>query len=374
MIHKIKMMTVGMIVLVLLLLTGCGGLTSQATLSLDDEKFDDYVFEKSLYYNPEDKIKFRVSPMVEATYLAVEMLRHETGFTNYPSNTVFIDRAVEDFSDFNDHALMSTLLPMVKRGFVFDAIPSSIYHFDEDFRFRDDIEINEFTMSRAGGKKQLETFMVQLKSFRMDSDFDAYFRSNKDLYMELMKRGHDSVSRHNVDEVMENFYGKPIEMATVTVTPFSQNGYGCSIEHKDGTLEMIPTQNIYDDEELFLNVLIHEFSHSFVNPLTSEHMDIVNTTKSLFEPVKEVMSRQAYGSWETAINEHIVRANTALMLRSILGETAYENDLALNRDRGFIYIDEVIGSISYYLDNRDRYPTFDDYYPELMQVFVNLQD
>ncbi|QUH25475.1 hypothetical protein HZR23_06650 [Serpentinicella alkaliphila] len=30
-------------------------------------------------------------------------------------------------------------------------------------------------------------------------------------------------------------------------------------------------------------------------------------------------------------------------------------------------------SISYYLDNLDRYPTFDDYYPELVQVFVKLQ-
>lgn len=312
--RKIRIINAMIMVFVLLFLTGCAAFTSTSNVSLDDEIFNDYVFEKSLYYNPEDNIKFRVSPMVEATYLLVDMLKSRTRFTNYPSNTNFIERAVEDFSDFNKHDIMKILLSTIRRGFYYDAIPSAIYHFDEDFRFRDDIEVDELVMRRAGGKRRLEALMVQLKSFRMDSDFDAFFRSNEDLYMEMMGRAHDITSRYEVGEIMETFYGKPIENATVTITPFAQFAYGCYIKLKDGTLEMHPTLGVPDNEEIFLNTLIHEFSHSFVNPLTSEHMDIVEATKSLHKPIRKQMSRQAYTNWETVINEHIVRANTALMI------------------------------------------------------------
>jgi hypothetical protein len=84
------------------------------------------------------------------------------------------------------------------------------------------------------------------------------------------------------------------------------------------------------------------------------------------------MSNQAYSNWETTINEHIVRANTAVMIRSILGQTAYENELNRNRERGFKYIDDVVESILYYKENRDVYSTLEDYYPEIMKVFESL--
>ncbi len=357
----------------LFIISGCTSPSSISDLGLDDPRFDGYVPEKSIYYNPESRIKFRVSPMIETTYLAVEMANGGNDFTNYQDNTPYVEAGRERFRDFEDHEFVRMLSSMMARGYTYDAIPSSIYHFNENFELRDDIEINEFTMKRSSGQENLEKLMVYLKAFRMDSDFDSYFLENKEEYIKMMDKGHHMLTSHNVEEVVESFYGKPIQNSIITITPYAKNAYGVSIGLKTGSLEVLPTLGVYDDEEIFLNVLVHEISHTYVNPLTAKQGEILDETEGLYAPIEKVMSSQAYTTWETTINEHIVRASTAIILRDILGETAYENALARDRERGFEYIDEIVESVSYYTENRDKYPTFQDYHPELMKVFLEIK-
>lgn len=362
-----------LMMVILFFTSGCASPSSIPDLSLDDPRFDGYDPEKSIYYNLDSGIRFRVSPMIEATYLAIEMADNGN-FTNYQDNTPYIEAGKERFKDFQDHEFVKMLSSMMIRGYTYDAIPSSIYHFNENFRLRDDIEINEFTMKRSSGQENLEKLMVYLKAFRMDSDFDSYFKENKEQYIKMMDKGHYLVNSHNVEEVIEDFYGKPIQNSIITVTPHAKNAYGVSIDLKTGSLEVLPTLGVYDDTEIFINILIHEISHTYVNPLTAQQGDILDETEVLYGPIKKVMSNQAYTTWETTVNEHIVRANTAIMLRDILGETAYKNALARDRERGFEYIDEVVESVSDYTDNRDEYPTFEDYHSEIMKKLVALNE
>ena len=358
----------------MLLLIGCNNLNNTPVINSEEKKFDGYDFEQSLYYDSDTTIKFRVSPMVQVTYIAVEMLYDETGFTNYSYSRDYIEETVEDFNDYKDHSFIKLLSSMIKNGYSYDAIPKSLYYFDESFTLRNDIELDDEILRRSGGKKNLEELIVHLRAFRRDSDFDSYFRENKEMYLDIMKQGQEMVATYEVVETIEDFYGKPLQNATITITPFTTNAYGTSITREDGSLEMTPTLHVHEDKESFLALLVHEFSHAYVNPLTSEYLDIVDKTKDLFAPIEESMIEHAYPDWEITVNEHIVRANTAIMIKDILGERAYKNELIHQRDRGFIYIDDVVESIIYYTENRDVYPTFKDYYPEIMKVFENLSD
>ncbi|WP_422485683.1 DUF4932 domain-containing protein [Gudongella sp. DL1XJH-153] len=355
------------------IISGCASPNSIPDLTLDDPRFDGYDPVKSIYYNLDSGIRFRVSPMIEATYLAVEMANSGNDFTNYQDNTPYIEAGKERFKDFQDHEFVKMLSSMMIRGYTYDAIPSSIYHFNENFKLRNDIEINEFTMKRSSGQENLEKLMIYQKAFRMDSDFDSYFRDNKEQYIKMMDKGHYIVNSYNVEEVVEDFYGKPIQNSIITVTPHAKNAYGVSIDLKTGSLEVLPTLGVYDDEEIFINVLVHEISHTYVNPLTAQQGEILEETEDLYGPLKNVMSNQAYTTWETTVNEHIVRANTAIMLKNILGETAYKNALAKDRERGFKYIYEIVEAVCHYTENRDEFPTFEDYHPEIMKVFLNLK-
>lgn len=111
------MKKISMLILVMLfLLTGCSTQGSLPVLNLDDPRFDGYVPEKFLYYNPESGIRLRVSPMIEATYLAVEMTGRSNDFTNYNNDTPYIETGKERFKEFEDHEFIGLLSSMMTRG------------------------------------------------------------------------------------------------------------------------------------------------------------------------------------------------------------------------------------------------------------------
>ena len=67
---------------------------------------------------------------------------------------------------------------------------------------------------------------------------------------------------------------------------------------------------VYKQEE-YLPTIIHEFNHSFVNPLLAKSNGLFEESgKRIYKVVEYEMSRQlAYGNWQTMFNEALVRAS-----------------------------------------------------------------
>ncbi len=88
-----------------------------------------------------------------------------------------------------------------------------------------------------------------------------------------------------------------------------------------------------------LGMVVHEFCHGFVNPVTEEHREAVARLAPLFGPIEERMRGMNYGTWEICFNEHVVRVATGRVLRA-LGLAEYAEELLRrDRDAGFAYID-----------------------------------
>jgi len=86
------------------------------------------------------------------------------------------------------------------------------------------------------------------------------------------------------------------------------------------------------------------------------------------------MNSQAYSDWETTVKEHIVRAVACRLAAKKYGEessnlTEYRNEVG----RRFIYVIPLIAKLKEYERNRERYKTFDDFFPELLSVFVKIK-
>lgn len=65
--------------------------------------------------------------------------------------------------------------------------------------------------------------------------------------------------------------------------------------------------------ETYISTLIHEFNHSFVNPLTADNSaQMEDIGKELMRFSENVMRKNAYNNWQTIINESIVRAAVIL--------------------------------------------------------------
>ena len=78
------------------------------------------------------------------------------------------------------------------------------------------------------------------------------------------------------------------------------------------------------------------------------------------------MERQAYGDWQTVINESIVRAAVILYMQDQgFDQKQVLNELAKQVCCNFNWMPELVASLRNYAANRDQYPTLNDYYPEI---------
>jgi hypothetical protein len=120
-----------------------------------------------------------------------------------------------------------------------------------------------------------------------------------------------------------------------------------------------------------LPTLIHEFNHSWVNPLTKKYeKEFEDAGTKLFALVKAGMGNQHYNNWQTMMNESLVRAS---VIRYLLKhhpdgkEAKYQ--LKSDCDRGFFWMNDLAEILEVYEKNRIKYPTLENYLPVLADFY-----
>jgi hypothetical protein len=83
------------------------------------------------------------------------------------------------------------------------------------------------------------------------------------------------------------------------------------------------------------------------------------------------MIQQAYGNWQTCVNEHLVRVNVA-RFELTRGQANHDTIIQLELSKGFIYITDLDILMERYEKNRAMYPTYESFYPEIIKLFNSL--
>lgn len=78
----------------------------------------------------------------------------------------------------------------------------------------------------------------------------------------------------------------------------------------------------------------HEFAHTLIDPLTAKHREVVMEHSSLYDPIAAEMDEMGYGSWETVVNEHVIRAGEARLAHERFGPVAAREKLREEARRG----------------------------------------
>src|SRR5262249_40383451 len=81
------------------------------------------------------------------------------------------------------------------------------------------------------------------------------------------------------------------------------------------------------------------------------------------------MRAQAYGSWKTCVQEHVVRACTVRFAFREHGQDAGRRALDDERGRGFAHVAALAERLGADEGGRQRDPTFASFFPELARVF-----
>ena len=81
------------------------------------------------------------------------------------------------------------------------------------------------------------------------------------------------------------------------------------------------------------------------------------------------MNWQAYKNATTVLNESIVRAAVIIYMEEN-GFTAEQIKAEMydQLGRGFHWMPELVGTLKEYTSHRDKYPTFNDFYPEIAKT------
>jgi len=266
-------------------------------------------------------------------------------------------------------------------GFGFDAPVSFILHLSQPPELNIHTPFSEGLLRRGGGKDNLEQYRKSIKQFFKTSNFETFWNSKVPFYNQMLDLAIANLDRMDFVETLETYLNETQSSYNIILAPAFRGGFGPRIPNADGEFNIYAVLSVpnlqdgipYLSKERILHYVWHEFGHSFVNPLTDKHSERVSALNSLFEPIKDVMARQAYGNWETVVNEHVIRAINIRLMYLHFGSEQSNAVLETELERGFIYIEPLIEKLKIFEQKRDKNGiTFSQFYPELLTAFENM--
>lgn len=269
-----------------------------------------------------------------------------------------------------------------KYGFSYDAPVAFMLHLSQPVELEEKNKFSDYILKRSGEGDNLEQYRKSIKQFVEISNFETFWNSKIPFYNQILDMTVANMGEIDLVKAMEKYFNETQENYNVIITPAFFGGKGAFVSGFGGketffaTLETTDMQdNIpYTSGNNILFYVWHEYGHFFVNPLTEKHAEKVSSLDKMYEPIKNVMSKQAYGSWETCVNEHIIRAVNIRMVE--LYSNVQQSQALLNRELGnrFIYTVPLIEKLKEFEKQRDEHSiTFSEFYPELLNLLDSLQ-
>ncbi len=320
----------------------------------------------------------------------VELISIIQTIGNYPNVLPFLmadqeysykSRVLEHFSPLAKHPAVQMFdrLSSQPRKLNFSAPSNIMLYADENLQLRQDITMNAFVVSRIDGLDSLIVFLELLRNFAQVSDFNAFYSDNKEYYQSIINRTTQHMTDYSFIRELEDFFGRSQQSYNIIlVSLYSSVGYGNWMLLPNGKKEIYNTMGMekvkeempfFGDEDYLKHLIRHEFSHPFINPVTDLYHDLIMPHADRFDALPEAARRNVCHEWEECINEFIIRAITTWLAQQEsleLGQWAYDYEL----NRGVIYLDELLQKIEDFHANRETYPTLNDYYPQLLEVFL----
>ncbi len=242
-------------------------------------------------------------------------------------------------------------------------------------------------------KSIIADYLLQLHDFYEIRQLQNFYRAHADFYQGAIRELESHIPK-GFTRAMEDYYGEerveyvaivspmeiwPIEEheARGIAAPVTTNGQTVVYEIMSPYVE-VPVQDTgkyqqygYDYEYTARFLTVHEFSHSFVNPVLSQYKERIDSSAYLFtDPLREKMATKGVGNWWGFVVESCVRLGE-IRIAALQGDEEREQKLREyhTEQEGFIFLPELEAKILKYEARREEYPQWKDFFPELLQVF-----
>ena len=118
-----------------------------------------------------------------------------------------------------------------------------------------------------------------------------------------------------------------------------------------------------------MDMILHEFGHSFVNPLTDKYVNQIENLKNKYynEKLQKNGKNQGYSKWKYVFNEILLRSIVINITRSKFGDEKANKLLEFEKSVGFDLVEKVSKNLKTYENNRKKYKKFEEFYPTLLK-------
>jgi hypothetical protein len=329
-----------------------------------------------------NQINVGINPQIELISIVQTISKYPTvfGFLMSMDSSDYKTDIINHFGPFKDHPAvrMFDRLSMQPRMLNFSAPSNIMLYSDEYLNLRKDIKLDDFVISRAGGMDSLRMFLNLLCNFASQSAFNTFYSNHRDYYFKIIENTIKNLGSTNYISELESFYGKSQESYNIVlVSLYNYVGYGnsllCSNDKRKifntmGPLKVVDNMPFFGDENYLKYFIRHEFSHPFVNPVTEKYWDLIKDYSKNYDSIPEVARKNVCGDWQECINEFIIRAITTQIGYNEADNTGLTYYKA-EKSRGVSYMDGLLEKIRIYQVSRDTYPTFESFYPKIIEVF-----
>lgn len=292
---------------------------------------------------------------------------------------LYTDKIRKHFEPFKDHELIEFTKELIKnRGVEFDAAMIAVY-LDENLNPR--VNFSDSIPKRSWGKENTEKFVKLLNEFYTDANCKAFFDDNKNLYSKAESRFSPIYKQIDLNWFSSFFGNAPNDKFKIIIgLGNGPQSYGPPVQLSNNKREVNAIMGawradslgmvIFPEEEYF-PILIHEFSHSYINHLVDNNINALEESgKKLFEPLQEQMRRQNYGHWSIMIYETLVRASVIKYMKDHnYSDLDVTKEINTQLNWGYLWIEDLLTEIEKYDSKRTEYPTLESYMPRIIDAF-----
>lgn len=315
----------------------------------------------------------------------LELLSAVQVISDYPAitrNVPYSKELMKYFGQNHTHEAAILTGQLAKEyGFTYDAPVDFMLRLSQVPELKPVHPFSDRMIERANGKSNLEKYSAALHHFAVESDFAGFWNNKKPWYRKMVDYTAIDISDYDPVGKLESYYSESKNSYSITLSPSFAGGYGIRIPSAKNGLDIYGCLNVsemkgdvpYMSKLALSYFLWHEFSHSFVNPLTEQYKPRINTSSKLYTPLEREMKAMACNNWGNCVNEHVIRAIYIRLLDIYASENEAKLQLENEKSYHFAYVEPLVEKLKQFEHERQtKCITFSKYYPTLLNVFDSL--
>ena len=180
------------------------------------------------------------------------------------------------FAEYKNHKVYQTVENMIQYGFIFSRPVEVALSLADNEDFTVQYTLSPLCIKYCGGIDKIKELIALLKELAVESDYFQFYNKNKAFYNVYIEKANETVNAFNFPDILENEFGEEQNSYNYIISALMKGNFG--VHFVNDKTQKADLFSVFTTDSLSMScgILLHEFSHPFINPLTEKHINLVH--------------------------------------------------------------------------------------------------